>query len=59
MGGILLTIFRVDGAKSAEIPPMPRLLAGWDGQLQRNEQYCLPIIVILDTNDIGDAFHQG
>jgi len=45
-----LTILRVYGVMSVEIPPMGRLLTGWGAQLQGDERYLLMKIVILERH---------
>jgi len=58
MGSIPLTSPRVHGATSAESPPIRQLFPGWDGELQSDEQRCLQRIVVLETNDAGQAFQR-
>jgi len=50
MGSIPLTVPRVYGAMSVEIPPMRRSFTGWGAQLQGDERYLLQRIVILERH---------
>ena len=51
MGSSPLTVLRVCGAKSVEIPPRRILVsAGYDGRLQRDEHWLLQRIVIPESN---------
>ena len=50
MGSNPLTVPRVYGVMSVEIPPMRRSITGWGTQLQGDEQYLLQRIVILERH---------